>query len=132
MYCELLAAYLASDPPNLTQAKFLVQRVPQSVRDSEEAAAQELARLWRIGRSLWTRNIAEVYKSLEGPWSQPVQRIVDKVTVSDIHTDRLMLLHAAGGLAAADQHEAGGRGVQLHQGDAARRHARGRGGGEVE
>ena len=39
---------------------------------------------------------------------------------------------AAGGLAAADQHEAGGRGVQLHQGDAARRHARGRGGGEVE
>ena len=88
VYCELLAAYLASDPPNLTQAKFLVQRVPQSVRDSEEAAAQELARLWRIGRSLWTRNIAEVYKSLEGPWSQPVQRIVDKVTVSDIHTDR--------------------------------------------
>ena len=88
MYCELLAAYLASDPPNLTQAKFLVQRVPQSVRDSEEAAAQELARLWRIGRSLWTRNIAEVYKSLEGPWSQPVQRIVDKVTVSDIYTDR--------------------------------------------
>ena len=88
VYCELLAAYLASDPPNLTQAKFLVQRVPQSVRDSEEAAAQELARLWRIGRSLWTRNIAEVYKSLEGPWSQPVQRIVDKVTFSDIHTDR--------------------------------------------
>ena len=86
VYCELLAAYLASDPPNLTQAKFLVQRVPQSVRDSEEAAAQELARLWRIGRSLWTRNIAEVYKSLEGPWSQPVQRIVDKVTVSDIYS----------------------------------------------
>ena len=87
MYCELLAAYLASDPPNLTQAKFLVQRVPQSVRDSEEAAAQELTRLWRIGRSLWTRNIAEVYKSLEGPWSQPVQRIVDKVTISDITTE---------------------------------------------
>ena len=87
VYCELLAAYLASDPPNLTQAKFLVQRVPQSVRDSEEAAAQELTRLWRIGRSLWTRNIAEVYKSLEGPWSQPVQRIVDKVTISDITTE---------------------------------------------
>ena len=84
VYCELLAAYLASDPPNLTQAKFLVQRVPQSVRDSEEAAAQELARLWRIGRSLWTRNIAEVYKSLEGPWSQPVQRIVDKVTIISV------------------------------------------------
>ena len=133
VYCELLAAYLASDPPNLTQAKFLVQRVPQSVRDSEEAAAQELARLWRIGRSLWTRNIAEVYKSLEGPWSQPVQRIVDKVTVSDIYTDREQSLSlAAGCLAAADQHEAGGRGVQLHQGGAARRHARGRGGGEVE
>ena len=43
-----------------------------------------------------------------------------------------MLSLAAGGLAAADQHEAGGRGVQLHQGGAARRHARGRGGGGVE
>ena len=77
MYCELLACYLASQPPELAQAKFLMQRVPLSVQEAEEGA--ELVRLWKIGKSLWTQNTAEVYSSLAGPWSEPVQRIMDKV-----------------------------------------------------
>ena len=77
VYCELLACYLASQPPELAQAKFLMQRVPLSVQEAEEG--QELARLWRIGRSMWTQNTAEVYSNLAGPWSEPVQRIMDKV-----------------------------------------------------
>ena len=81
VYCELLACYLATEPPNLPQAKLLMQRVPESVKESEEGA--ELSRLWKIGKSMWTRNIPEVYNSLIGPWSQPVQRIVDKVVKSE-------------------------------------------------
>ena len=77
VYCELLACYLASQPPDLPQAKFLMQRVPQSVKESEEGA--ELVRLWKIGKNLWTPNTAEVYSSLAGPWSDSVQRIMDKV-----------------------------------------------------
>ena len=87
MYCELLACYLASQPPELAQAKFLMQRVPLSVQEAEEGA--ELVRLWKIGKSLWTQNTAEVYSSLAGPWSEPVQRIMDKVG----HEQGLQFLH---------------------------------------
>ena len=87
MYCELLACYLASQPPELAQAKFLMQRVPLSVQEAEEGA--ELVRLWKIGKSLWTQNTAEVYSSLAGPWSEPVQRIMDKVG----HEQGLQLLY---------------------------------------
>ena len=77
VYCELLACYLACQPPDLAQAKFLMQRVPPSVQESPEGA--ELVRLWRIGKNMWTRNTAEVYTSLSGPWSESVQKILDKV-----------------------------------------------------
>ena len=43
VYCELLACYLAMDPPNLTQAKYLMQRVPATVKQGEEGA--ELVKL---------------------------------------------------------------------------------------
>ena len=79
VYCELLACYLASNPPDLPQAKFLMQRVPQSVKESEDGA--ELVRLWAIGKNLWTRNTAEMYTSLAGPWSESVQRVLDKVSL---------------------------------------------------
>ena len=36
VYCELLACYLAMDPPNLTQAKYLMQRVPATVKQGED------------------------------------------------------------------------------------------------
>ena len=80
VYSELLAAYLASDPPHLTQAKFLMQRVPDNIKQGEEGA--ELNKLWKIGKNLWTRNITEVYTNIEGPWSPAVQKIIDKVNTS--------------------------------------------------
>ena len=64
-----------------------MQRVPLSVQEAEEGA--ELVRLWKIGKSLWTQNTAEVYSSLAGPWSEPVQRIMDKVG----HEQGLQFLH---------------------------------------
>ena len=80
VYCELLAAYLASSPPELTRAKFLVQRLPGAVRETEEGA--ELARLWTIGKNMLTGNTADVHSGLAGPWSESVQRIMDKLSDS--------------------------------------------------
>ena len=90
VYTELLASYLAQEPPNLTQAKFLMQRVPDSVKQSEEAV--ELNKVWKIGSGLWTRKLPEVYNSLEGPWSLAVQRIIEKVSdrLSIIITSRII------------------------------------------
>ena len=74
-----MACYLASHPPDLPQAKFLMQRVPQSVKESEDGA--KLVRLWPIGKNLWTRNTSEMYTSLAlGPFNDSVQRILDKVS----------------------------------------------------
>ena len=78
VYSELLACYLAAEPPNLVLAKFLMQRIPDTVKQTEEAA--ELNKLWKIGRAMWARNLPEVYSSLAGPWSESVQRIVEKVS----------------------------------------------------
>ena len=74
-----MASYLASHPPDLPQAKFLMQRVSQSVKESEDGA--KLVRLWTIGKNLWTRNTSEMYTSLAlGPFNDSVQRILDKVS----------------------------------------------------
>ena len=81
VYCELLACYLASHPANLIQAKFLMQRVPDSVLASEDSDAVELKKLWNIGKAMWNNNTPEVYNSLGGPWSASVQKIVDKVYI---------------------------------------------------
>jgi len=78
VYCELLSCYLAMDPPNLTQAKFLVQRVPTAVRQSEEGA--ELSKLWAVGRGMWTRDNPSVYTALAGPWSPAVEQIMVKLS----------------------------------------------------
>ena len=80
VYCELLACYLAMDPPNLTQAKFLMQRVPASVKQSEEGT--ELVKLWGVGKALWTRDNPAVYKALAGPWSPGIEPIMDKLVHS--------------------------------------------------
>ena len=56
-----------------------MQRVPDNVKQSEESV--ELNKVWKIGRGLWTRNLPEVYNSLEGPWSPAVQRIIEKVEI---------------------------------------------------
>ena len=77
LYCDLLAAYLASDQPQLSQAKYLMMRIPPSVLEGPEAA--ELNKLWTVGKNLWAGNTEEVYTSLAGPWSENIQRIVDKV-----------------------------------------------------
>ena len=77
LYCDLLAAYLACDPPELSQAKYLMMRVPTTVLEGPEGA--ELNKLWRLGKSLWAGNTEEVYASLAGPWSENIQRLVDKV-----------------------------------------------------
>ena len=77
VYCELLASYLACQPPQLSQAKYLVLRIPAPVLQSAEGA--ELNNLWKIGKNLWTGNTAEVYSSLAGPWSENIQRIIEKV-----------------------------------------------------
>ena len=82
VYCELLASYLASQPPQLSQAKYLVMRVPPAILESNEGA--ELNRLWKIGKNLWAGNTEEVFSSLAGPWSENVQRIIEKV--SDLRT----------------------------------------------
>ena len=77
LYSELLAAYLASETPELSQAKYLMMRIPRSVLDGAEGA--ELNKLWRIGRNLWAGKTEEVCSSLAGPWSENIQRIVEKV-----------------------------------------------------
>ena len=103
VYCELLACYLASQPPDLAQAKFLMQRVPPSVQESPEGA--ELVRLWRIGKNMWTRNTAEVYTSLAGPWSESVQRILDKVGCE--HKAYILILVMFSSISAHKFHEDG-------------------------
>ena len=77
LYSELLAAYLASETPELSQAKYLMMRVPSSALAGTEGA--ELNKLWRIGRNLWAGNTEEVFSSLAGPWSENIERIVEKV-----------------------------------------------------
>ena len=77
LYCDLLGAYLASDQPQLSQAKYLMMRIPSSVLEGPEGA--ELNKLWKVGRNLWAGNTEEVFTSLAGPWSDNIQRIVDKV-----------------------------------------------------
>ena len=80
LYCDLLAAYLASEPPELSQAKYLMMRVPSSALEGPEGA--ELNKLWTVGKNLWAGNTEEVYASLAGPWSENIQRIMDKVSAS--------------------------------------------------
>ena len=47
-----MASYLASHPPDLPQAKFLMQRVSQSVKESEDGAKL----VWATqSREFWTR-----------------------------------------------------------------------------
>ena len=79
LYSELLAAYLASETPELSQAKYLMIRVPSLALDGTEGA--ELNKLWRIGRNLWAGNTEEVFSSLAGPWSENIERIVEKVSL---------------------------------------------------
>ena len=52
-------------------------RVPSLALDGTEGA--ELNKLWRIGRNLWAGNTEEVFSSLAGPWSENIERIVEKV-----------------------------------------------------
>ena len=80
VYSELLASYLACTPPQLSQAKYLIMRVPSSVLQSPEGA--ELNSLWNIGKSLWSGKTEEVYSSLAGPWSDNLQRIMEKLSHS--------------------------------------------------
>ena len=77
VYCELFACYLAMDPPNLTQAKYLMQRVPATVKQGEEGA--ELVKLWAVGKGMWTRDNPAVYAALAGPWSSGVEHIMAKL-----------------------------------------------------
>ena len=77
LYCELLAAYLACDQPELSQAKYLMMRIPSAVLESTEG--EELNKLWRIGKNLWAGNTEEVFTSLAGPWSENIERTVEKV-----------------------------------------------------
>ena len=77
VYCELLACYLAMDPPDLTQAKFLMQRIPATVKEGEEGA--ELTRLWAVGRGMWTRDNPAVFTALAGPWSAGVEQIMARL-----------------------------------------------------
>lgn len=89
LYSELLAAYLASETPELSQAKYLMMRIPRSVLDGAEGA--ELNKLWRIGRNLWAGKTEEVYSSLAGPWSENIQRIVEKLCHSLKQTNLKMV-----------------------------------------
>ena len=74
VYCELLACYLANEPPMLPQAKFLVGRVPGTLKQSEEGA--EFNRLWAVGRAMWTRDNPGVHAALVGPWSSNVEPLM--------------------------------------------------------
>ena len=94
VYCELLASYLACQPPQLSQAKYLVLRIPPSVLQSAEGA--ELNNLWKIGKNLWTGNTVEVYSSLVGPWSENIQRIIEKVSLTNIQQPSFSRILAAG------------------------------------
>ena len=75
VYCELLAAYLASNQRTL--ANLLIGRVPSDVMEDPE-----FDRLWTIGKNMWSGNTAEVNSSLAGPWSESVQRIMDKLNTT--------------------------------------------------
>ena len=78
VYCELMAAYLASSPPALLQAKFLWQRVPAASKEEEGGA--ELGRLWELGRQMWARDTAGVYRAMAGPWNFPqVCQVMDRL-----------------------------------------------------
>ena len=108
VYSELLASYLASQPPQLSQAKYLVMRLPATILESAEGA--ELNSLWKIGKSLWTGKTEEVYSNLAGPWSDNLQRIIEKVRLSAGMSDWKYFL-AAEPLSEADQPGGGGRGL---------------------
>ena len=110
LYSDLLAAYLASEQPELSQAKYLMMRIPSSVLEGPEGA--ELNKLWKVGKSLWAGNIEEVHASLAGPWSENIQRSVDKVCLRGGLQARTNVVVIAQPFTEADQPQDGGRRVQ--------------------
>jgi len=73
VYARLLAIYLYEN--DLCSAKFLWKRIPETLKN--EGSGSELARVWDIGKALWTRDVPQVFRVIEeGQWSDNVTAIV--------------------------------------------------------
>ena len=73
VYARLLAIYLYEN--DLCSAKFLWKRIPETLKN--EGSGSELARVWDIGKALWTRDVPQVFSVIEeGQWSDNVTAIV--------------------------------------------------------
>jgi len=60
---HLLAYLLVND---LNNARFLWKRIPTQIK----SANHELAAIWKIGQTMWTKNYPEIYKAIVGfNWS---------------------------------------------------------------
>jgi len=75
VYARLLAVYLYEN--DLCSAKFLWKRIPETLKGIPGSEDSELAKIWDIGKALWTRDMPKVFKVIEeGRWSDNVSAIV--------------------------------------------------------
>jgi COP9 signalosome complex subunit 8 len=76
----MLAIYLLQQ--DLTNAKFLWKRIPQSVK----TATPELTQIWQVGQKMWVKDFAGTYEALNKEWSETVKPFMD--AVRDSHRQR--------------------------------------------
>ncbi|CAG9859176.1 unnamed protein product [Phyllotreta striolata] len=74
VYQQLLAIYLYQN--DLCNAKYLWKRIPPTIK----ASTPELANIWAVGQSMWTRDFPAIYKALNSvTWSETVSEIMRQV-----------------------------------------------------
>lgn len=78
VYGQLLAIYLLFN--DLTSAKFLWKRIPDRIK----AANGELSTIWAVGKLMWARNYAEIYRTIDSIpiWPNHLKNIMKLITQS--------------------------------------------------
>ena len=74
VYAKLLAVYLYEN--ELSSAKFLWKRIPEKAKND----SPDLAHIWDVGKAMWKREPAEVFKIIDGfGWSENIAEIMKSV-----------------------------------------------------
>ena len=78
VYGQLLAIYLLIN--DLTSAKFLWKRIPDDIK----AANAELSLIWSVGKLMWKKNYAEIYKTINScpTWPNHLKNIMKLILES--------------------------------------------------